>query len=292
MIFVKVDVDLPGHHRLLRIPRGIRRASALGVWTAAICYTRMHELDGFVPAEALEGYATDESVSDLTSAGLMVTSSRDGIEGYEVCKYAEHNEVRAEILKRRKKDRVRKASAKIPRGIHADSDDVPEDHFPGFPDSDSDSDSVISPSLSSSLPAPSQDRHSGTTLQRSPAGDGAFGMAVQAWKEGVNSVHHGTTIVMGAELERLNQAIREGSTSSGEDPVSWARRLGEAFAREGGTMSVYRFLEFLAGGGGAKRPRAVVKAAPTPSADALTGDAAREQAERVTASLGRAGVAP
>jgi hypothetical protein len=123
----------------------------------------------------------------------------------------------------------------------------------------------LSSDLSSPSQSLSQDRHSATTLRRSPMGDGAFGMAGKAWCEGVESVHGGDMIVMGAELERLNQAIRQGSAKTGENPVDWARRTGIAFARDGGKMSVFRFLEFLGGGGGTKKAQpGAGKAPPAP----------------------------
>jgi hypothetical protein len=65
VIFAKVDVTLPFHHRILRVPRE-RRAAALGLWLAALCYSRAHELNGFAPLESLELY-TNEAVTSYAS---------------------------------------------------------------------------------------------------------------------------------------------------------------------------------------------------------------------------------
>lgn len=145
MIFAKVDVGLPSHQRFLRIPRGIRAAS-LGVWLAATLYTRERELDGFCPAEAIDGIAPTEALDALVSAGLFAATDRDGVAGFAVVKYSEHNETKAQIQARRGDDRDRKSRKST--GRNSDSVRIPSGIQPqagvGIPVSDSDSGSEIS----------------------------------------------------------------------------------------------------------------------------------------------------
>ena len=124
MIFAKVDASMPRHYRLLRVrgecvrtADGIRsddhpipptemrseskrmqadawtlvaRAAALGVWMAALCYTRDHMLDGFCPLTALGELALPEIVDELVRHGLLTRAVHDGEDGVLVTKYAKH----------------------------------------------------------------------------------------------------------------------------------------------------------------------------------------------------------
>ena len=111
MIFVKVDVGLPRHHRSLRIPSGIR-LEAIGLWLMALCYSREQELDGWCPlcalAEVVSG-PDDPVLVALVDVGLMSLGDKDGVSGVIVLRYAEHNETKAEIAERRAHDRSRKS---------------------------------------------------------------------------------------------------------------------------------------------------------------------------------------
>ena len=93
----RVETNFPDHRRMQRIPPGIRRASALGVWLAALCHSRLHELDGFCPIEALQGYAGERVIRDLVDVGLIARGEQDGLAGVVVVNYAEFNETKADI---------------------------------------------------------------------------------------------------------------------------------------------------------------------------------------------------
>jgi hypothetical protein len=147
MIFAKIDVSFPRHYRLLdvrpesvRIPLGIRseseqtcvdasgriaRAAALGVWTAALCYTRDHMLDGFCPLSAIDSFVVDDIIDELVRQGLFAREERDGRPGVVIVKYAKHNETKAEIDRRLKVDRTRKNPERRPCGIRTDSNRIP-----------------------------------------------------------------------------------------------------------------------------------------------------------------------
>lgn len=182
MIFAKVDVTLPRHHRFLRIPQALR-AAAMGVWLAALCYSRGQELDGFCPLEELEPFATKGIVDWLVRVELFAREEQDGAHGVRVLKYADHNETKAQIDARRQKDRFRKnkprsiaspvgiqeesagtplgfqtESERNPNGIQLDSRKIPPSPVAGIPGSDSDSLSGSDLSLpESSLKTPTAD---------------------------------------------------------------------------------------------------------------------------------------
>ena len=99
MIFVKVDVDLPTHHRVLAIAVH-RRAECLGTYLVALAFSRRNELDGYVPSSAIEqlGLKTRRrTVPELLRVGLL---EADG-DGYRITKYAKKNETKSEISARR-----------------------------------------------------------------------------------------------------------------------------------------------------------------------------------------------
>lgn len=135
MIFAKVDVTLGQHHRVLRIPKD-RRATALGVWLLALLYTRGNDLDGFAPKESVDMVATDQAIEDLVTVGLLSAHEHEGVHGYLIYRYAEHNETKRQVQRRRNatKKRVRKH-----RGNGVTGKDVTRTEVAFVPGSDSDS---------------------------------------------------------------------------------------------------------------------------------------------------------
>jgi len=103
MTYVNVDVRMARDHRIMdvrpesvRIPLGVRsetdsakavewtraaRAAALGLWTAALCYTREHDLDGFCPLSGIQHLAVEEVIDELVREGLLARAERDGRAG-------------------------------------------------------------------------------------------------------------------------------------------------------------------------------------------------------------------
>jgi hypothetical protein len=141
MIFAKIDVSFPRHYRVLDVrPESvglvrsdtarthtaasdwtplddharIARAAALGVWTAVLCYTREHMLDGFCPLSAIRYIATDEILDELVEQGLFARAEREGRTGVVILNYAKHNETKADVARRLSTDRARKKSGRIP----------------------------------------------------------------------------------------------------------------------------------------------------------------------------------
>lgn len=158
MIFAKIDVSFPRHHRLLHVrpecacparrvrvddDPGVRsdadgavpsddraaggdrcarmaRAAALGIWTAALCYTRDQMLDGFCPLIAIEQFAVAEVIDELVQEGLFVRAERDGRPGVVIVNYAKHNETRADVDARMNKDRTRKRAERREGAVRSD----------------------------------------------------------------------------------------------------------------------------------------------------------------------------
>jgi hypothetical protein len=119
MIFVKVDVDLPTHHRVLAIAVQ-RRAECLGTYLVALAFSRRNELDGYVPSSAIEQLGPKtrrRTVPELLRVGLL---EADG-DGYRITKYADKNETKSEICARRaksaKRQQERRGHAFVTRDI-------------------------------------------------------------------------------------------------------------------------------------------------------------------------------
>jgi hypothetical protein len=265
MIFAKVEVSVPQHHRFLRIPRE-HRAAAIGVWTTALCYSRREELDGFCPEEAFDLIATEEILGQLVRVGLFSRKEQDGVHGVIVLKYAEHNETKADIELRKVADRCRKGKGRAPstqpnsdrnpigiqtesdrnpNGIRSDSEKLPVTDSTGIPvsDSDSDSDSEISEGEHEREP----DKPSRTQVTNITA-DGAFGQAVTAWADGIREVT-GKPFALprggSAELSKLVGAMAAHCPEVALR-VDWARSQGQVFARQNrGKLSAHSFVDWL-----------------------------------------------
>ena len=87
----RVETHFTDHKRLKRIPFGTRRGQALGVWLVALCYSRLYELDGFCPTEALHAFAGGKAIQDLVDVGLFARGEEDGLSGVIVVNYAQFN---------------------------------------------------------------------------------------------------------------------------------------------------------------------------------------------------------
>ena len=247
MIFAKIDVTLPRHYRLLdvrpesvRIPLGIRsdadpalhsesdrtpsetcariaRAAALGVWTAALCYTREHMLNGFCPLSAIREISTDEVIDELVRQGLLERVEEDGRRGVCIVNYAKHNETKSDIERRMKADRGRKKSDRIPRerdrGVQLDFDRNPtgiqleSDRIPSS-ESEPESEPKEREELPSRAPAP-------RPVREAPSGD-----------------HQGLIAHFVAEFERLKGAkpVIGAKGGAGAKKLLEGRSLAEAKA--------------------------------------------------------------
>lgn len=124
-IFARVGVRVAGHPRFLRIPAGMLRAAALGVWMSALTFSREEQLDGFCPFEAIQSVATEDVVQRLVDVGLFARDEQDGVHGVRILKYSEFNDTKEEIEEARRRDRERKRPGK-PDGIQKHSGGRPK----------------------------------------------------------------------------------------------------------------------------------------------------------------------
>jgi hypothetical protein len=73
MPWFRVDDDLPTHRKVLSIPRGQRRLTAIGAWTMAGAWSAKNLREGEIPASVIEELAiSPRAISDLLAAGLWV----------------------------------------------------------------------------------------------------------------------------------------------------------------------------------------------------------------------------
>lgn len=99
---------------------------AAWLWVASIDYSRLHLTDGFVPASALPTLATfrpsqlPRLVDRLLHVHLFIAA--DG--GYRIHDFLEHNDSKADVMRRRAEDAERKRGQKR-GGIHKDSARIP-----------------------------------------------------------------------------------------------------------------------------------------------------------------------
>lgn len=263
MIFAKVDVTLPSHHRMLKIPRG-DRAACLGVWLAALCYSRGAELDGLCPAEALDVLAPERAITLLVSVGLFASKTVDGVRYVEVLKYAEHNETKAEIANRVKatKKRVsefrKRARSRNTIGnalqVRISNENVPGSGSDSGSDSDLFSLSPSSTSLSGS-PQPVTGIQPVAKATNENA-DGCFGNAVRAFGAGISRATGKPFSAprYGTELDKLVQAMRVHCPDVAEREA-WMAKQAERFGRESKTrLSVHAFVDWLNSPASAPKP--------------------------------------
>ena len=278
-IIAHVGVDLPSHRRLLQIPRGNDRGAALGAWLAATCYARREETDGWCPSEALEGVADATTIDRLVSVGLFAPSVREGIEGYDVVRYSDFNETKADVDARLSKDRRRKKpstpapspahSDRIPSGIHSESDRIPLGHPPHLGDISGNGNGN-----GNGISAGSPGVQGGPVVTDTlPTDDMRFGFGASAWAEGVakgSGVPCAAPDRFGvADLGRIAKAHAGGLRGAALD--DWYRATGEEYGRTTDAAqwdrTPRRFGVWLDGGkrGRASPARAAVPRQQTPA---------------------------
>jgi hypothetical protein len=171
---VPADVRSTSDRTRAEVCKRIARAAALGVWTAALCYTRDHMLDGFCPLAAIADLAADEVVDELVERGLFARAEREGYPGVVIVNYAKHNETRADVERRLHRDRARKEAERRPSGRRVDtarhvrvdsartpptaSHRIPRSESESEPEPEPESDGKELPSQASAPPEPRSER--------------------------------------------------------------------------------------------------------------------------------------
>jgi len=272
-----VEASLPDHKRIKGIPFGPRRGHAFGVWTAALCYSRLHELDGFCPSEVLHAFAGGEAIQDLVDVGLFARAEQDGLVGVVIVNYAEFNDTKADIDDRLQRDRARKDRSLVPRGIRSDSHPSsavkPVEKSGVEKDLISDSDArapepapTPTPKLCPATLPPDIPAHVSaqeTPVQPPAFGYGTFGMHVDAYGDGIRAVTGVPYVKSGPfEAKMLEDCARRAGGLTGDALIAWYRATAEKFARSVNPRfgySAHRFVAWLNGG---ERTDSAASAAP------------------------------
>ena len=249
----RVETNLPHHSRLTRIPLGVRRGHALGVWLAALCHSRQFELDGFCPTEALHGLAADKVIQDLVDVGLFARLEQDGLVGVIIVNYAEFNDTKADINDRLRRDRLRKDRSLIPRGIRLDSH--PPSAVKPVEKSSVEKDQISDSDAREAVPSPTESPATlpPATATHLPASDlGTFGMHVDAYGDGIRAVTGVPYVRSGPfEAKTLEECAKRAGGLTGQALLDWYRTKAEKFARSVNPRFGYgasRFVGWLNGG--------------------------------------------
>ena len=104
--WVRLDTGLPDHPKMLSLLAGKKQKAAL-VYVYSLAYSGRHELDGFIPHQALPFiHASKNDAMALCEVGLW--HARQG--GYEINSWDEHQPSNEESTRR--KERARLAAMK------------------------------------------------------------------------------------------------------------------------------------------------------------------------------------
>lgn len=96
--------------------------AAMGLWVLAGSWSAAEELDGFVPYYMVRALGGDSDMSDaLVAAGLWVTDTHDGEDGYRFHAWDEYQPTRASLEAKREAQRERMRDARAKGGDRARS---------------------------------------------------------------------------------------------------------------------------------------------------------------------------
>jgi hypothetical protein len=211
-LYARMGLQLVHHHRAIEVGE-----AAMGVYSFCVMYSRLEELDGFVPVAAAERCWSGnvelnrERISQLCKAGLLIALPH----GFSVVNFAEFNETKAEIHENR-----RKTKARVTRYRAVTT--PPCNAFVPVSVSVSDLQSKEDPE--SQAPPPPQPEPI-TAVRAS----GAAGFAAESWIDGVRSVTSGRPTL--APWERRDIEAQALDRPPDADPVAWGHSEGAAFAK-------------------------------------------------------------
>lgn len=291
-VFVCVDTDLAQHPRILACRDS---AGCLGLWVAMTAYSRLHMLDGRVPKRyALSVWGdprNPERLTDMVQQKLLV----DHGEEYEILRYAPRNQTRAMVEKAKfesrkrmsdwrarqaAKDAARSAVAIDPgdalvtrnetrneihyeQGTNGSRDGYRSTSFSDLCSSEKD--------LQASSTEPGPPPVIGHRPRRDNASDdGCFGMAVSAWRDGVQ-LGLGAALTeptARGEIQKLLAVLDAHAPPVGkpQEREAWAREAGQKFGeycRENQeSPNVFRFADWVDRKQPRERPSGVRKIQP------------------------------
>lgn len=244
--FVCVDCDLPNNARIEKCEDPV---GCLGLWTALLCYARMHMTDGLVPKKYALRLHSDrrntKRVVEMLREGLLADHGED----LEVLRYSPRNQTRAEIeaVKKKARDKVKKWREDHPgyRTVTGNTEvthEVPN----GLPSIS------ISTSLSdlSSLGSGSPSLPSAPMSTREPmhaTDDGVMGYAVAAFAEGVTEVTGRPFVLPPASGLEMRKLVKDIVTlcPMPTEREAWARAAAIRWATGNEVLTIFDFHEWL-----------------------------------------------
>jgi hypothetical protein len=261
MTWFRVDDMSAFHKKVVRAGN-----AAWGAFCRMGAHSSHYELDGFIPAEIASIIAANEETSKLVAVGFLEPVNG----GYQMHDFLEWNPSAEEVQKLRKKrakaGRQGGGKTAANRVASAQASDVASAQSNGQ-QRDRDRDLGIL-NLSEGDPGetptdPPVEAPSETRIRRvNAAADGAFGLAVTAWADGIRSVTGKPfTLPAGgsAELSKLVGAMHSHCPDPGQR-VDWSRAQGADFARSNrGKLSAHSFVDWL------NTPEAQRQGAPGPA---------------------------
>lgn len=282
MIFAKTDVDLPDHPRACKL--GDDYFAALGLWHVALCYCRKHRTDGLIQAEApfLQRKGAARLAQRLVDVGLW-SKLNDGV-GFELLRYADKNDTKAQIDSKMQADRERKRD-RIPDGFRSESKRTHDREGVGIPPSGSHSGFVSSERVRgepSETPA----------WTRDPMGAESLG---GAWRDGVISGGGRVTAPSRSETARIVAAVEAHAPSFANDNhgarQTWVHNEASKWAMTSPPrVHVFAWVDWL--NSGRRDPRAPPKAPEVPpppprtfapAEDICTPEENKRQADKLAA---------
>lgn len=109
MAWFKVDDGFPTHRKVLAIPRGPRRLSAVGAWTLAGAWSSANGTEGRIPAHVVDELGIPPKVvADLLASGLW----RSEDDGQQMHDFLDYNPSAAQVAADREAARVRQQRAR------------------------------------------------------------------------------------------------------------------------------------------------------------------------------------
>lgn len=99
MPWFRVDDHFPTHRKVLSLPRGARRLTAVGAWTMAGAWCSANLTEGRIPSNVLDDLGiTTKVATDLVDCGLWI---RDGAD-YRMHDFTSYNPTRDQVKRDRK----------------------------------------------------------------------------------------------------------------------------------------------------------------------------------------------
>lgn len=115
-MWARLDDELLTHQKVSHAGRLVGkngRAIVIGFYAMCLMWSNRHLTDGVVPVDVLEGFSA-YVVNPLAVADALATAGlfEKGTDGYRIHDFTDYNPSAAEVKRKRREDRKRKAEAR------------------------------------------------------------------------------------------------------------------------------------------------------------------------------------